>query len=89
MKNKIQEVIKKLRFKNSGVIINAPKEIEIAFEKPGFKTDIDKKGKSNNKLVFINNNKEYLDFLKKELKHIEPDSVSGLRRSPDLCMSVT
>jgi len=31
--------------------------------------------KSKNTLVFINDNKEYLDFLKKELKYIEPDSV--------------
>jgi hypothetical protein len=71
----MQDIIKKFRFKSSGVIINAPKEIEVAFEKLGFKTVLDKKEKSANTLVFINNNKEYVDFLKKELKHIEPDSV--------------
>ncbi len=71
----MQDIIKKFRFKNSCVIINAPKEIEAAFEKLGFKTVLDKKEKSENTLVFINNNKEYVDFLKKELKHIEPDSV--------------
>lgn len=34
-----------------------------------------KKAKSANTLVFINNNKEYLNFLTTNLKNIEPDSV--------------
>lgn len=71
----MQEIIKKFRFKDSGIIINAPKEIEVEFKKLGFKTVFDKKEKSKNTLVFINNNKEYVSFLKKDLKNIEPDSV--------------
>lgn len=71
----MQDIIKKFRFKDSGVIINEPKEIEAVFKKTGFKNSFDKKEKSKNTLVFINNNKEYLGFLKKDLKQIEPDSV--------------
>jgi hypothetical protein len=71
----MQEIIKKFRFKDSGIIINAPKEIEVEFEKLDFKTVFDKKEKSKNTLVFINNSKEYVNFLKKDLKNIEPDSV--------------
>ncbi|HEY5368302.1 MAG TPA: hypothetical protein VIJ75_04855 [Hanamia sp.] len=71
----MQDVIKKLRFKDSGVIINSPKEFEIEFKKIGFKTVFDKKEKSKNTLVFINNGKDYFNFLKNDLKNIEPDSV--------------
>lgn len=71
----MQDIIKKFRFKDKGVIINAPKEIEGEFKKLGFKTVFDKKEKSKNTLVFINNSKEYLDFLKKDLKQVEPDTV--------------
>src|SRR6478609_9108939 len=71
----MQDVIKKLKFKDSGVILNAPSTIEKAFVKLDFTTSFDKKAKSTNTLVFINNNKEYQNFLKKDLKNIEPDSV--------------
>lgn len=71
----MQDIIKKFKFKDSGVVINAPAALEKEFVKMGFKTAIDKKAKSTNTLVFINNNKEYLDFLQKQLKNIEPDSV--------------
>ena len=71
----MQNIIKKFKFKNSGVILNAPLAIEKEFVRLGFKTGVDKKEKSTNTLVFINNNKEYLTFLKQNLKNIEPDSV--------------
>ena len=71
----MQDVIKKFKFKDSGVVINASAVLEKEFVKMGFKTALDKKAKSTNTLVFINNNKEYLDFLQKQLKNIEPDSV--------------
>ena len=71
----MQDVIKKFKFKDSGVVVNAPAALEKEFAKMGFKTAFDKKAKSTNTLVFINNNKEYLDFLQKQLKNIEPDSV--------------
>ncbi|MEO6837310.1 MAG: hypothetical protein ABI261_00860 [Ginsengibacter sp.] len=71
----MQDIIKKFRFKDSGIIINAPKEIATEFQKLGFKTIFDKKEKSKNTVVFINNSKEYVNFLKNDLKNIEPDSV--------------
>jgi len=71
----MQDVIKKLKFKDNGVVLNAPSAIETELVKMGFSTEADKKTKSSNTLVFINNNKEYLHFLKNGLKNIEPDSV--------------
>jgi len=71
----MKDLIKKLKFKDKGIVINAPKILEIEFLKIGFKNSFDKKIKSSNTLVFINNNNEYLNFLTKNLNNIEPDSV--------------
>ncbi|MEO8584314.1 MAG: hypothetical protein ABI415_10975 [Flavitalea sp.] len=71
----MQNVIKKLKFRNKGVILNTPPAIEKEFVKEGFKKEFDKKIKSTNTLVFINNKSEYLNFLKSILKDIEHDSV--------------
>lgn len=71
----MKEVIKKFRFKGNGIVINAPAALQQELVKLDFKTAFDKKQKSANTLVFINNNKEYLDFLNNQLKNIEPDSV--------------
>ncbi len=71
----MKDTIKKMRFKGDGIIVNAPAAIEKEFLKTGFKTVLDKKGKNSNALVFFNNQKELLTFLKGELKIIEPDSV--------------
>ena len=69
------ELINKLKFKDTGIILNAPKSLENEFVKIGFQTVFSKIEKSKNTLVFINNNQEYLDFLNKDLGKIEPDSV--------------
>jgi hypothetical protein len=71
----MKDIIKKFKFKGSGIILKVPPEMEKEFVKLGFKTTFDKLTKSNNTLVFINNNKDYLDFLKNNLKKVEPDSV--------------
>ncbi len=71
----MKDIIRKLRFKDKGVVINAPKSIETEFNKLGFRTSLDKTKKSRDTLVFINDRKEYLDFLKKDLNRVEPDSV--------------
>jgi hypothetical protein len=70
----MQDIIKKFKFKDKGVVLNAPAAIEKELIQLGFQNKL-AKTKSTNTLVFINNNKEYLDFLKKELKNIEPDSI--------------
>ncbi len=64
----MQDIIKKFKFKNNGVVFNAPTGLEREFSKLGFKTTFDNKAKSTNTLVFINNNKEYLDFQKRDWK---------------------
>lgn len=71
----MQESIKKFKFRGNGVVLNAPAAISKELIKLGFKTGFDKKIKSANTLVFINNNKEYLDFLKNMLRNVEPDGV--------------
>ena len=71
----MQDVIKKFKFKGNGVVLKAPTTMANEFVKLGFKTNLDKQEKSANTLVFINNNKEYLDFLSSGLKNVEHDSV--------------
>ncbi|HSV09485.1 MAG TPA: hypothetical protein VLI68_01875 [Hanamia sp.] len=71
----MQDIIKKFKFKDAAVVLNAPREIEKEFIKNGFITTLDKKAKSTNTLVFINDSKDFLHFLKTQLKYIEPDSV--------------
>lgn len=71
----IEESIKKLKFKDKGIVLNAPAGIEKEFIELGFATLFDKKVKSKNTLVFINSNKEYLNFLHNQLKNVVPDSV--------------
>jgi hypothetical protein len=71
----MQDTIKKFKFKDSAVVINAPEKLEKEFLKLGCSNTFDKKVNSTNTLVFINNQNEFLDFLKKQLKHIEYDGV--------------
>ena len=71
----MQDIIKKLRFKGKGVVINAPKALEIEFIENGFSKAFNTHQKSQNTLVFINNNEEFLNFLNNKLKTVEFDSV--------------
>jgi len=71
----MQDVLHKFKFKNQGVVLNAPAEIEKELLKAGFTASFFETVKSTNTLVFIANNKEFLDFLNNNLKNIEPDSV--------------
>ena len=71
----MKDTIGKFKFKDDGIVLNAPPAIEKEFVKLGFNTSFDGKNKSKNTLIFINNNKEYLDFLKRGLKNIETDSI--------------
>ena len=71
----MQDIIRKFKFRDNGIILNAPPAIEAAFEQLGFKTSLDPKVKSTNTLVFVTNSKEYVGFLETGLKNIESDSV--------------
>ena len=68
-------LLKKLKFKDIGTVINAPENWETLFVQSGFKTSFDKELKSNNTIVFVYNKKEFINFLNKQLKYIESDSV--------------
>lgn len=71
----MQNVLTKLKFRDTGIVLNAPSAIEEAFVILGCLTSLRKTGTSSNVLVFVNDKKELLDFLNKQLKRIEPDSV--------------
>ncbi len=71
----MEDIVKKFKFRGNAVVLNAPAAIEKELVKPGFATSLDRKTKSTNTLIFVNNRKEYVDFLKKDLRNIEPDSV--------------
>ncbi|MBI3232972.1 MAG: hypothetical protein HYZ42_02855 [Bacteroidetes bacterium] len=73
----MQDIIKKFKFRDKGIIINAPKVIEKEFITLGFKSDFDKT-RSTNTVIFINDSKELLGFLNTGLKNIEIDSVLWL-----------
>jgi hypothetical protein len=74
----MQNIINKFKFKGLGMVINSPEHFVKEFVKLNFKTSFDNKAKSSNTLVFINNNEEYLYFLKNNLKKIEEDSMLWL-----------
>jgi len=71
----MQEVLKKLRFKEGGTVLHAPSEMAQAFSKLGLQNAFDRKAKSTQTLVFLRNNAELMAFLKNDLQHIEPDSL--------------
>lgn len=71
----MEDVIKKLKLKGAGTVLNAPAEIEKELMKHDFKTELDKKALNKDTLVFVKDVKSFVTFLTKELKHIEPDSI--------------
>ncbi|HSZ72929.1 MAG TPA: hypothetical protein VK750_09650 [Cytophagaceae bacterium] len=71
----MKEVVSKLKFKKEGIVLHAPAALEKEFLQLGFTNQLDSKTKSDNTLVFVNNEKELVAFLSKQLKYIEPDSV--------------
>lgn len=71
----MQDVIKKFRFKDNGIVINSPKTLENQFVKLGFHTSFDNRIKATNTLVFVKSKEEILDFFSTQLKNIEEDSI--------------
>ena len=70
----MQDILKKLRFKGEGIIIQAPKDLAEAFVANGCKTEFNMTT-SNNTLVFVSDKNELTNFLNEGLRHIVPDSV--------------
>jgi len=54
----MKEIINKFKFKAEGIVINAPAGLEEEFVTLGFATSFDKRTKSKNTLVFVNNSRE-------------------------------
>ena len=71
----MQDVIRKLKFKEHGIVINAPGDLKKEFLSFGFTSSFDPKVQSKNTLVFVNNSKEFLEFLNNQLINVEFDSV--------------
>jgi len=74
----MQQLLKKLRFKDEAVVLNAPKYLEKEFSELRFSDHFENEKKSTNTLVFLNNKEELLHFLNKQLEHVLPDSVLWL-----------
>ena len=71
----MQNVLKKLKFKQAGIIINPPSHLENEFSLLGVKFSFDKKIKSIATLVFVQDSKSFFNFMQKQLKYIEYDSL--------------
>ena len=69
------DTIKKLKFRDTPTVINAPEDLSVEFDEMGFPAQLKKGQLSKNTLVFINDNSAYLNFLNNDLVNIEPDSV--------------
>jgi len=71
----VEEVIKKLKFKSVGVVINAPSAMKKEFVALGFSVLSEPEEGTANTILFVNNNAEFLYFSNNWLNHIVPDSV--------------
>ena len=71
----MKEIIKKFKFKSIAIIINAPFDLKKDFDELGFLNSFLDNQKSENTLVFVNNEEEYIYFLNNKLEKIVTDSV--------------
>ena len=70
----MKDILKKLRFKGDGIVIQAPKHLADALLAHGCKMEFNS-APSTNTLVFVSDKHELTHFLNDGLKHIVPDSV--------------
>lgn len=71
----MQKLLKKLRFKDGGVVINAPLALGIEFSKHGLKKSFRKKDQSSFTVVFLKSKNELIYFLQSLLNKIGNDSI--------------
>ena len=71
----MQELLKKLKFKTAGIVLNAPTSLEIGFLKEGFEKSFNKNDKSSFTIVFIKSKSELKKFLQTRLNKIASDSI--------------
>ena len=70
----ITEILKKLKFKEPGVILNAPEHHEKAFTKEGFEVSLSETEKNKNILLFLNNETEFQLHFNKTVKNAAYDT---------------
>ena len=71
----MQELLKKLKFKTNGIVLNAPDVLERDFLKEGFGKSFNKNDKSLFTIVFIKSKSELKKFLQTHLNKIASDSI--------------
>ncbi|MEO6868995.1 MAG: hypothetical protein ABI168_05080 [Ginsengibacter sp.] len=71
----MKEITRKLKFKGSGVVLNAPDLIANEFKKEGIKISLPKVNKNENTLIFVQNKKEVTNAFQIYNNYIQPDSV--------------
>lgn len=71
----IKNILPKFKFKADPIVLNAPSEFTKDCLDLGFLTRIDLKNKSANALVFVQDKKMFIHFLKMHLNEIEYDAV--------------
>ena len=71
----MKTILPKFKFKGDATVINAPADLKKKFVELGLKTAFDKKVKSKDTLFFVNNKKEFINYLTKNLDNVESDSV--------------
>jgi len=71
----MKEIIKKLKFRDIGIVINAPYPLKEGFSEYSFKTLPELTKTSSNTLLFANSSSDLLAFLNTQIKNIVPDSL--------------
>jgi hypothetical protein len=71
----MKEIISKFRFRGHALVLDAPAALEAAFVQLGCTTAFNAATPSANTVVFIRDQRAFLDFLTHRLRQIVPDSV--------------
>ncbi|WP_299248576.1 hypothetical protein [uncultured Cytophaga sp.] len=71
----MKNILHKFKFKTDSIVLNATSEFTKDCLDLGFLTRIDLKNKSANALVFVQDKKMFIHFLKMHLNEIEYDAV--------------
>ena len=71
----MKEVVRKLKFQQHGIVLNAPSDLEKEFVNIGFETSMATLGLSIQTLIFVNDFPEFESFLRTKLHKIKPDSL--------------
>ncbi|HTF80957.1 MAG TPA: hypothetical protein VL947_04515 [Cytophagales bacterium] len=71
----MRDVIHKFKFKGDPMVLCAPPALQESIVELGYKTYLEVGIRSKNTLVFVNDKEDFLNFLEKDLRALEPDGV--------------